>query len=375
MKSVTPLPASDALPPTDVAGQEDIKALASFYIQAGTSENTERTYKSHINHYCFEWGGLLPATKDAVIEYIITYAKTLKVSTLRQRLSALSRWHKEQGFVDPTVYSEVRKALKGISKHHQGMTKQAYPLTFKHLLAICDKLESEKKEAIDCWHTACATEPADSPARRDAHGAILRTHRDLALILVGFWQAFRSDELSRVTVQNVVADRSQGMTIFLSHSKTDTGANGSTYDLPALKAYCPTSAYLDWIQVSGLSEGLVFRSINRWGTLAATGIHRQSIDHILNRVSRDLFPSEPKFSTHSLRRGFTDWAVREGWDMKTLMDHVGWLSMDSARKYMPSRKDFGALSLNSSAGAIIPRVDEPVSGLTLLGMHQNKHDV
>ena len=162
------------------------------------------------------------------------------------------------------------------------------------------------------------------------------------------------------------------MTIYLSHSKTDRDAAGTTYDLHSLKAYCPVSAYLDWLQVSGLTSGVVFRSINRWGQLAETGIHRQSIDHILNRVSRALFPNEPKFSTHSLRRGFTDWAVRAGWDMKMLMDHVGWLSMDSARKYMPVRKDFGALALNNQGGAVFNGMPDPASGLTLLGHLQNK---
>lgn len=372
MKPVITEPAKVALPSTETAGADDIEALARFYVDAGKSENTERTYKSHIKHYRVEWGGLLPATKDAVIQYIATYAKTLKVSTLRQRISALSKWHKEQGFPDPTGYADVKKALKGVAKHHQGMTKQAYPLTFKHMLAICDRLEAEKRDAIEAWNSVSSTEQEGSPLRRDAQTAIFRTHRDLALILIGFWQAFRSDELSRITVENVAADRNVGMTIYLSHSKTDRDAAGTTYDLHSLKAYCPVSAYLDWLQVSGLTSGVVFRSINRWGQLAETGIHRQSIDHILNRVSRALFPNEPKFSTHSLRRGFTDWAVRAGWDMKMLMDHVGWLSMDSARKYMPVRKDFGALALNNQGGAVFNGMPDPASGLTLLGHLQNK---
>lgn len=370
MKPANPPSSPDSFHSTSSARAEEIDALANVYREAGKSENTERTYKSHINHYRFEWGGLLPATTDAVVRYITTYAQTLKVSTLRQRLSALSRWHKEQGFADPTSNADVKAVLKGISKKHQGMTKQAYPLTFTHLLPICDRLEMEKKEAIEAWNAACAKEAANPKERRDAELGILRTHRDLALILIGFWQAFRSDELSRVKFENVAANRNQGMTIFLSHSKTDRDASGKTYDLPALKAYCPTSAYLDWVQVSGLTTGLVFRSISRWGKLGDNGIHRQSIEHILNRVSRDLFPNQPKFSTHSLRRGFTDWAVREGWDIKMLMDHVGWLSMESARKYMPTRKDFGALALNATPGVVIEDERESSGGLTLLGQYR-----
>lgn len=318
-----------------VRSDDDIEALVGCYRESGKSHNTERTYKAHINHYRYQWGGFLPASSEAVCKYLATYAQSLKVSTLRQRLSALSKWHKDQGFADPTADIDVKRTMKGIAKQHQGVPKQAYPLTFRHLLSICDQLESEKRAAIQAGE----------------HGAILRTHRDLALILIGFWQGFRSDELSRVSVESVKASRSDGITIFLSHSKTDRDASGRTYEMDALRAYCPASAYIDWIQASGITSGLVFRSINRWGKLAESGIHKQSIAHILNRVAADLFPNEPHFSTHSLRHGFADWAVREGWDMAMLMEHVGWRSIESARKYIPTRKNFGALALDQPVGA------------------------
>jgi site-specific recombinase XerD len=327
-----------------------LDALVAQYRQSGRSHNTERTYKSHVDHYRYTWGGLLPANADSICKYLVSYATTLKISTLRQRLSALSKWHIEQGFNDPTQYGSVTETIKGIAKQHQGETKQAYPLTFRHVRAICERLESEKKEAI----------------LSGDNGAILRTHRDLALLLIGFWQAFRSDELSRVAVENVKASR-KGITIFLSHSKTDRDAEGRKYSMPSLKAFCPASAYIDWIQVSGIREGLVFRSINRWGHLAVKGIHRQSIEHILNRVAGDLFPGEKRFSTHSLRHGFADWAVHEGWDLKSLMDHVGWLSADNARKYMPARKNFGTLALADVAGSVSDEAWALGDGATIIG--------
>lgn len=308
----------------------EIEDLVARYHQSGKSANTERTYKAHISHYRYQWGGYLPANEDALCRYLATYAQSLKVSTLRQRLSALSKWHKQQGFLDPTASPTVKQTMRGIAKEHQDAPKQAYPLTFMHLLTICDQLEAEKKAAIQAGD----------------QGAILRTHRDLALVLVGFWQGFRSDELSRVAVENVKASRTDGISIFLSHSKTDRDASGRIYEMPALRAYCPASAYIDWIQASSITSGLVFRSINRWGRLAETGIHKQSIGHIINRVANALFPGEPHFSTHSLRHGFADWAVRAGWDMTMLMEHVGWRSIENAKRYMPKRKDFGTLALN-----------------------------
>lgn len=336
----------------------DVAALADFYLEAGKSENTERAYSSSINHFRFEWGGQLPATADSVRHYLAAFADKLKVSTLRQRLAALSKWHKEQGFQDPTASPLVRKTIRGIAKSHQAKPKQAYPLTFQHLLSICDRLESVKLAAIQA----------------EDQGSILRSHRDLALLLIGFWQGFRSDELSRLEMGNITARREEGISFFLPYSKTDIEVKGSTYDMPALRAYCPTSAYIDWIQVAGIKSGPVFRSITRWGVLAENGINKQSIEHILNRVSAELFPNEPKFSTHSLRRGFADWAVKAGWDMKSLMEHVGWVSADSARRYMPANKDFGALALSMQSGALANEPEMELAGQTLLANYSKQHE-
>ncbi|MEX6780189.1 site-specific integrase [Pseudomonas aeruginosa] len=359
MKSSTPALLDAPSPPSgEVRSGADVDDLVARYRQSGKSANTERTYKAHINHYRYEWGGFLPAGEDAVCRYLATYAQSLKVSTLRQRLSALSKWHKQQGFFDPTSSSTVKQTMKGIAKEHQDRPKQAYPLTFRHLLAICDQLEAEKMAAIQAGE----------------QGAILRTHRDLALVLVGFWQGFRSDELSRVAVENVKASRTDGISIFLSHSKTDREASGRIYEMHALRAYCPASAYIDWLQASGITSGLVFRSINRWGHLGATGIHKQSIGHIINRVANDLFPDEPHFSTHSLRHGFADWAVRKGWDMTMLMEHVGWRSIENAKRYMPKRKDFGSLALDQQALPTGSDLSSAGNGKTLLSRFQSLPD-
>ncbi|MCF5371243.1 tyrosine-type recombinase/integrase [Pseudomonas syringae] len=328
----------------------DAGAMTEFYREAGKSENTQQSYKNAVNHFRFTWGGQLPATTESVCNYLSTFAQEYKVSTLRQRLAALSKWHKSQGFPDPTGETPVKETMRGIAKLHQERQKQAYPLTFKHLVAICDALEAQKIDSI----------------RTADRGEILRTHRDLALILVGFWQGFRSDELSRIVAENIVAHRDQGMTIFLPFSKTDKDARGKKYELPVLLAYCPTTAYLNWLQVANITSGPVFKAINRWGRLAKVGINKKSIEQILNRVSDGLFPGEPRFTTHSLRRGFADWAVNENWDANTLMQHVGWRSLESARKYMPVRKDFGALAMKPYGGALSNESDISTGGSTLL---------
>ena len=339
------------------ASQDEPEPSTINYREIGKAQNTVRAYSSAVNHFRFKWGGFLPASEGSVCDYLTDYAGKLKVSTLRLHLAGLSKWHKNQGFDDPTAHVSVKETMKGIAKHHAEETKQAHPLTIRHLVKICDRLEAQKREAI----------------QTDNQGAILRIHRDLALILLGFWYGFRSDELSRVEAQNVTAERDKSINVFLSHSKGDADARGARYQADALRAYCPVAAYLDWIQVSGIKTGAVFRSITRWGRLAQNGINKQSIEYILNKAAEGLFPDEPAFSTHSLRRGFADWAVSAGWDMNTIMKHVKWQSTASAQRYMPISKDYGPLAIPQSAKALST---EPSIGHgdTLIGQHVELDD-
>jgi len=46
------------------------------------------------------------------------------------------------------------------------------------------------------------------------------------------------------------------------------------------------------------------------------------------------------YSAHSLRRGFASWATANGWDLKTLMEHVGWKNAQSAIRYIDSEDPF-----------------------------------
>ena len=63
------------------------------YLQAGTRENTRRSYQSAVEHFEVTWGGFLPATSDSIVRYLVDYADTLSLNTLKQRLAALAQWH------------------------------------------------------------------------------------------------------------------------------------------------------------------------------------------------------------------------------------------------------------------------------------------
>ncbi|MDI3271531.1 site-specific integrase [Pseudomonas sp. AL03] len=288
------------------------------YLQAATRDNTRRSYRAAIEHYEVSWGGFLPATSDSVARYLVAHAGVLSINTLKLRLSALAQWHKSQGFPDPTKAPVVRQVFKGIRALHPAQEKQAQPLQLQHLEQVVASLEREATEA---------KVQNDQPA-------LLRARRDTALILLGFWRGFRSDELCRVQIEHVQAAVGSGITLYLPRTKSDRENLGKTYQTPALQRLCPVQAYIDWITESALVRGPVFRGIDRWGNLSEEGLHANSVIPLLRQaLERAGIPAE-HYTSHSLRRGFATWAHQSGWDLKSLMSYVGWKDMKSAMRYV-----------------------------------------
>ncbi len=296
-----------------------------LYIRAATRENTRQSYKSAIDHFEVTWGGFLPATADSVARYLADNAETLSISTLRQRLAALAKWHQSQGFTDPTKAPLVKSVLKGIGELHPKIQKQAKPLKINQLESIVKWLDSQIAHG----------------AEENNRAKVLKHLRDKALILMGFWRAFRSDELCRLTVDSITISEGEGMEIFLNRSKGDRNNKGRSYKAPALKRLCPVTAYQDWIHNSGLTEGPVFRGIHRTGLVSRTALHVDSIVKILRGQLQAAGIQNPQsFSSHSLRRGFATWANANQWDLKTLMEYVGWQDVQSAMRYIDGQDAF-----------------------------------
>ncbi|WP_280360093.1 MULTISPECIES: site-specific integrase [unclassified Pseudomonas] len=304
------------------------------YRQAARRESTERRYQQALAHFEETWGGFLPASSEAIARYLADYAETLASSTLRANLAALAsstlranlaalaKWHLSQGFPDPTKAPQVREVLRGIQALHPRLERQAEPLQLSELTCCIDWLVAQEQ-----------LEP----------GNLLRCRRDRALILLGFWRAFRSDDLCRLRVEFIDARPGEGLELLLPSSKGDRDNQGQVFTVPALKRLCPVEAYLDWLAVSGLQQGPVFRALDRWGHLADTGLHPYSVSRILRRVLVRSGLEGSRFSSHSLRRGFATWASRNQWSAKALMSYVGWRDAKAALRYVEPEMPFGEL--------------------------------
>lgn len=289
------------------------------YIEAASRPTTRRSYESAIRHFELEWGGFLPASAQSISRYLADHAESLSISTLRHRLAALASWHNEHGFADPTRAHLVRQVLKGIRASHAAVQKQAKPLQIDGL------------QQIDDWLQA-----AIAAARRNGDVTSLSRHlRDRAFVLLGFWRGFRSDELIHLLVENLDLRPNEGLSCFLQSSKSDKSFQGRSFRVPALSRLCPVAACQDWIAHAGLREGPLFRAVDQWGNIRPAALHRNSVIALLRALFQSAgLPLHDCYSAHSLRRGFAGWAVANGWNVKNLMEYVGWKDVKAAMRYV-----------------------------------------
>lgn len=295
------------------------------YLDAAVRTNTRQSYAAAVRHFEMEWGGFLPATSDSVARYLADQAETYSVNTLRQRLAAMAQWHIEQGFPDPTKAQVVRNTLRGIRALHPCQEKQAKPLLLDQIEQVAQWLDNSVVIA----------------RRSGSRGDELRHLRNKSLLLLGFWRGFRGDELTRLLIEHVEVMPGEGMTCYFPMSKGDRQNEGSTFRAPSLSRLCPVDAFIAWTTASQLTQGPVYRGVDRWGHVSDSGLHPDSVVPLLRTMLAEAgIAAANRYSAHSLRRGFASWATSNGWDLKTLMEYVGWKNVQSAIRYIDTNDPF-----------------------------------
>lgn len=196
------------------------------YITAATSTNTRRAYHADIQHF-LKAGGSLPATSKMLVTYLRTHAATQNPRTLVRRMIGLRQWHKLSNQVDPTQDALVKKTLRGITRLHGRPKRQALAMRLESLDTISKYLLS-----LDT----------------------IKSIRDRALILVGFFGAFRRSELVSLAWEQVRFE-SEGLIVNLTRSKTDQIGEGAVCVIPfGNNIRCPLRALLAWRGLQGLGR-------------------------------------------------------------------------------------------------------------------------
>lgn len=292
--------------------EKDTSETLNHYIHASTSDNTRKAYQSDIRHFIL-WGGLLPATTDVIIRYLHAYATILNPRTLSRRLVAIKNWHLYQGFSDPTQHPVVKKTMAGICNIHGKPKAKARAIDLSDLNKIANSLLLENS---------------------------MVSVRNGALLLIGFYGAFRRSELVRIQYEHLRFSN-QGVEIMIPRSKTDQAGDGIICAIPYNKtALCPVTSLLNWLKKAGVSQGFVFRKI-KGDVVLDSGLDAQQVSIILKEIARrNKLDQVDLLSSHSLRRGFATVASKQGVPFVSIMRHGRWRHEATVMGYIEEGRMF-----------------------------------
>lgn len=284
------------------------------YLEAATAANTRKSYRAALRRF-ERWGGVLPTDRDTVIRYLLEQVEVLNTRTLELHLTALGQWHRFQGFADPTVDAAVRKALSGMRRVHGKPKKKAKALRLEHIVEMVDWLRKQPES--------------------------LQVLRDLAVVQIGFFGAFRRSELVAITVEDL-AWEPEGLLVRLPRTKTDQQGVGAVRAIPTGgTTLCAVGALRAWLAAAGITSGPVFRPINRWGVMQPRALRPAAINDIVKALGTAMgWDFAHELSSHSFRRGISTSAARANLDFDLIKKQGGWKSDATVREYIDEGQRF-----------------------------------
>ena len=311
--------------PAQVPGLEELIEKTKKFVASAKSPATLKAYRNDWRDF-ETWCRLhnlpsLPSTPETIALYIADQASTRAVGTITHRLTSITKAHQAAGLKESpasTRHFIVGETLKGIRRvlgtHQQGKD----PL-------LADDIRRIVGAAPD---------------------SVLGV-RDTALVLVGFAAAFRRSELARISASDL-SFTPNGVVIDLRVSKTDQEGTGRKVGIPFGKdpATCPVRALQAWLTAAKITEGPVFRRVDRNGILRRRGLHKDSIGKLLKRAAARAGMNVDTLGGHSLRAGCVTQAAMNGVREFVIMKQTG---------TRPRRRS-GAISATGNFSARTPQL-------------------
>ena len=274
-------------------------------IENSHRENTKLTYLNALNKFQnFLTRNKINTTSEieqntiTVLLFLTEQSNTKSFNTLKTYFAGLKSYFTKYSI--PVDYPKIKTFFKGL-RNEKSAASGAMALEFSELKKIVD--------GIDC--------------------SKLIGKRDKALLLLGFYGAFRRSELVNLDLSDITRT-SKGLNILIRNSKTDKNKIGMFKAIPfTFNEYCPVTALYDYLNSANILDGAVFRSISKGdevrGRLSDIDIYR-----IIKKYA-------PNFSAHSLRVGFITTASENGANPQSIMLQSGHKTVQMIAHYTRSK--------------------------------------
>ena len=198
-----------------------------------------------------------------------------------------------------TKHPIIVENLMGIRRVKGSIQKGKKPILINHLKLIINSINEQNSNEI-------------------------KKLRDKALILIGFGGGFRRTELISIDYEDLEFVP-EGLKITVRKSKTDQFGEGMIKGLPYFndKNYCPVINLREWLEISNIKSGPVFRRFSKGSVLTDKRLTDQSVVLLIKEYLRLAGIENKNFSGHSLRSGFATVAADSGADERSIMAMTG----------------------------------------------------
>ena len=308
----------------------DIKALqkeTTLNLQSSKANNTVRAYKSDFKDFglfCAQNGFNSLPTEPKIVSIYLTYLSTkdAKISTLKRRLVSIGVIHKLKGHYLDTKHPAIIENIMGIKRRKGSIQNGKKPLTINSLKLIIDVIDEQNKENI-------------------------KKLRDRTIILTGFSGGFRRNEIVSLNY-NDLDFVPEGIKINIRRSKTDQFGEGSIKALPYFdnSQYCPVLSLKNWIDISKITSGPLFRRFSKRSKLSENRLTDQTVALLIKEYLKLAGIDSKNYSGHSLRSGFATSTAESGAEERNIMAMTGHKSAGMVRRYIKEANLFKNNALN-----------------------------
>ena len=308
----------------------DIKSLQEetiLNLRSSKANNTVRAYKSDFNDFglfCAKNEFKSLPTQPKIVALYLTHlsTKAVKMSTIKRRLVSIGVIHKLKGLYLDTKHPTIVENLMGIKRRKGSFQKGKKPLLINNLKKIIKVIDQENYEEI-------------------------KKIRDKKIILVGFSGGFRRNEIVSLDIDDLNFVN-EGVRINLKRSKTDQFGEGSLKALPYFESsqYCPVKSLLNWIEISKIKSGPLFRRFIKGSKLSEKRLTDQTVALIVKEYLKLGGIDNRNYSGHSLRSGFATSAAESGAEERSIMAMTGHKTTGMVRRYIKEANLFKNNALN-----------------------------
>ena len=308
----------------------DIKALQEetlLNLQNSKAINTVRAYKSDFRDFelfCVKNSFKYLPSEPKIVSLYLTHlsSKDAKMSTLKRRLVSIGVIHKLKGYYLDTKHPSIIENIMGIKRRKGSKQSGKKPIlinSLKLIINVIDQIDSEEIKKL----------------------------RDRSIILIGFSGGFRRNEIVSINYDDLDF-MSEGLKINVRKSKTDQFGEGFTKALPYFDSsqYCPVVSIKNWLNISKINSGPVFRRFVKGSKLSKNRLTDQTVALLIKQYLNLAGIENKNYSGHSLRSGFATSAAESGAEERNIMAMTGHKSTEMVRRYIKDANLFKNNALN-----------------------------